>query len=152
MDYHSTSTKVDGIMFDSAYESEIYKVLRDFCKQTSLTLELQTKVLLKPPTKNFPAINWKCDFSITSGFSLGEIYNKPNVVLIEAKGVNSREFNRNIKMVDYLYPGIYSRMILVYQSKLGKRTGQKAFKGCNCIHSSELLQALTKSLPILLGN
>jgi hypothetical protein len=152
----ATQIVVDGIKFDSVFESKVYSELLGLTIHYGKHLELQHPVLLKPATTIYPAINWKCDFRITN-FTVrncNERQDYSKSILIEAKGTlrgaNSREFIRSMKFLEYLNPTAYANLILVCQTNETKRHAQRIFKLMTICTLNDVLSVVNQKLTQLI--
>lgn len=95
----------DAIFFASTFEFEVYQQLLLLVGKQNL--ELQVPIKIKDKTDAYPAIYWRCDFRIRKPFSRGEYLN------IEAKGIPTREFKRNIQYVELFSPNEFKQLLII---------------------------------------
>lgn len=99
-------TTVDGLTFDSAFESEVYKRLK---KLDYVDVTRQYKVMLKPPSEHFSSTLWACDFFVEFQLSGNE-----NGLLVEAKGLITKDFVDNMALLECFFPEFYPNLLLVF--------------------------------------
>lgn len=102
--YGAEPQTFEGILFDSRWELEVYKFIRRYIPSSHI--KLKAKIAIKPKTKNYKAKYWRCDFVI-----LGRENNE--ILLIEAKGVPTRDFKRQLQLIDCNYPHLIDRIRIV---------------------------------------
>jgi hypothetical protein len=110
----NVKTSKDDIYFQSRYEFRVYREILQVVPRK--LLGMQRPLRIKPSTNRYPAIQWKIDFSILPHVNARGL-NMPEL-LIEAKGLPTREFKRDIQYAEYLEPDAYSRLILVSETEL----------------------------------
>ena len=101
--YHNIKTDVNGVKFDSAKEANYYADLLLLQKAGEVTaIELQPKFVLHPGymrgRKKIRPITYIADFRVT--------YKDGRVVVVDAKGVSTREYQNKVKMLLAKYPDL----------------------------------------------
>lgn len=99
----------DVIYFDSTFECEVYRKL--ICLVGCENVKVQIPLQIKPPTSNYPAIHWRCDFRILKPSHPREYIN------VEAKGIPTREFKRNLQYLELFSPDEFSRLMIIQCGK-----------------------------------
>lgn len=117
-------TVVNGIQFDSIFESLVYRDLKTFAH---CEVSVQRPLEIKPATWKFPSLWLKIDFDIQSKVD------PEDYLLVEAKGIITDEFNFRIQFFEHFHPDQYQRLLLVFpdnhqHSTTGKREIKKAKK------------------------
>ncbi len=115
--YRAKKIKIDGILFDSVYESEIYKELKSRFPESggfSIVVHPHVRIIpegCKPQPKK--TLTWKVDFKITNKHG-GEFY-------VEAKGVF-----HEVDGYKFLLWNLYQNrpLVVIYSSKTLPRTLQ----------------------------
>ena len=104
----------NDIYWASLWEYKVFSELKS--NFPDMEINRQVKVLLKPKTDRFPPIFWKCDFhtSCKNGY--------PNL-FIEAKGVRTKEFIRDMKYLDFMAPMTFSTVRIVGDHKPERVSG-----------------------------
>lgn len=101
--YNNNHTWIDGICFDSNYESELYSELKlrlkagdiaGFCLQPIF-------VLVEGNTEN-RAITWKADYIVFN--------NDGSYEVIDRKGFESEQWKRTYKQITLKYPNVILRI------------------------------------------
>jgi hypothetical protein len=98
------------LYFQSRHEFQVYREIR---RLGYGNLRLQLPILLKPGTERFRAIYWRIDFCVLTEYG--------QRLLIEAKGEGTaitREFKRDISLMEYQSPDAYRDLIFVSNAKL----------------------------------
>lgn len=93
--FNAKPQEFEGVRFDSKWELSVYLFLRGYIPK--LNIKIHEKILIKPQTCNYPAKYWKCDFVIRWA-------NKQ--LLIEAKGIPTPDFKRQLQLIDSNYPDL----------------------------------------------
>lgn len=104
MKYSNTPVHYHGINFDSKWELEVYKVITSIIPPNYVSIH--QKVLIKPTTKNYRARYWRCDFAIRG--NEGELF-----LLIEAKGIPTRDWLRQLQLIDATEPSLIDKIRIV---------------------------------------
>ena len=94
----------DGIRFDSKWELKVFETIVSVFGKDKFSVH--EKVLIKPPTKHYKASYWKCDFIVGRG---------SNLLYIDAKGMITRDFKRQMQMLDIYSHNIVSNVRIVTQ-------------------------------------
>lgn len=94
----------EGVKFDSKWELEVYKVITSIIPPNYVSIH--QKVLIKPTTKNYRARYWRCDFAIRG--NEGELF-----LLIEAKGIPTRDWLRQLQLIDATEPSLIDKIRIV---------------------------------------
>lgn len=89
--YNATKTEVDGIKFESMKEAEYYKWLKNKKHSEELLFFLRQVPFDLPGN-----IKYRVDFV--------EFWADGNVKFVDVKGFKTKEFIKNKKMVENLYP------------------------------------------------
>lgn len=108
----SRPTSSHDLRFDSKFECQVYASLAHLTSQSNL--HRQVPLLIKPKTRFYRALFWKCDF---------RIYHPTNKALywnIEAKGLSTREFLRNLQYLEIYSPEDWERLIIVSNEPIKK--------------------------------
>lgn len=118
-------TTMDGITFDSAFEAAVYRQLK---RVRYVDVDRQYKVTIKPPSPNFPAKFWGCDFIVQPELPSNELF-----LLVEAKGLITSEFINSMQLLELTDPQEYSLLLIVFPDAysgptLGKSDIKKAEK------------------------
>lgn len=114
MKYRNKKTVVDGITFDSKMESDYYLYLKELQKQGKIIqIVLQPEYVLLPSFKKFGRtvrkMVYRADFFV--------MYADRKTVVIDVKGVVTKDFRLKQKMFDYFYPSLELKLVTYYQSK-----------------------------------
>lgn len=121
----SRQTK-DAIYFDSTFE---YRVFRELVNLAGFNnVDRQVPLLVKPGTKSYSSLHWKCDFRVYKSRDSNEYLN------IEAKGMLTPEFKRNLQYLEYFGPGNFEKLIVI---------ADKSYWVDKCVQTWELKEALT---------
>jgi hypothetical protein len=97
--------------FASEFEYEVYQELLRWVPKE--LIERQYKVMIKPKTFRYPAMYWTADFAILDlRTNLDSTFKKP-FALIEAKGFVTNDFKIRIKLLEYIQPLLYSRLVII---------------------------------------
>lgn len=96
------------IYFDSTFEFEVYRELLALVGVRNLKLQVPIKI--KDATAVYPEIYWRCDFRICKGNNLSNYLN------IEAKGLPTREFKRNMQYLEAYSPSEFERLLVIAQT------------------------------------
>lgn len=122
--YSAEKVTADGVTFDSKFEYSVYRMLAtDF---PTLQVEIHKPIAVKPSTPHFPARYWKADFYL------------PQLNwIIEAKGVRTRDWLRQLELLDCHNPQLLQNLSVVSQAR-----GEKVFKGCKTITIADLKQLI----------
>lgn len=106
--YNNTPVVVDGIRFDSIYESRVYQTLRDIIAPygNRYVLECQPKILIYRGNL-FPDRWWKCDFRLTN-------LESETFLLIEAKGRPDGAFSYLLYLFGLFDPFGFDNLIIVH--------------------------------------
>lgn len=118
----------DSIYFGSAYELHIYKKLLSL---PGVRVERQVKILLKPETTHYPARYWKCDFKV-----LDET-NPARYLLVEAKGLVTREFKLMLQDLEFFNYLDWRRLLIV------SAKATKVDRQLWTMETSDLLEAIS---------
>lgn len=95
-----------GIQFDSNFELQVYRELTKLTEMRPHTrIDVHHTLPLKPASKHYKAIDYVVDFAV--------LIAGRSAIYIEAKGVITDDFILRMKMLDYFYPVIHDRLILV---------------------------------------
>ncbi len=103
--FNAQRTNVNGIKFDSIFESRVYRILKD----CNVAVATQYPIYLLQENKWFKATNWKCDFLV---------YEKEKRLLIEAKSAATitREFSLKMRILSHNAPLLYENLLFVFPS------------------------------------
>ena len=94
--------KINGIQFDSIYESDVYiELVRRY---GSKAIETHHKLLLKPETEAFNELHWAVDFKVNY---------KGEVLYYEAKGLMTDVFKLKMEWLEWVNPEVYRRLFVV---------------------------------------
>jgi hypothetical protein len=118
--YGNTPQEFEGLKFDSKWELEVYLFLRRYIPSNHILVH--QKIIIKPKTRNYPAKYWRCDFVIIDTES------NP-LLLVEAKGIPTKDFCRQLQLIDSNYPHILDdiRIVQTKQTRIDER-----FKSVTC--------------------
>lgn len=94
----------DSISFDSKLEAEIYRLL--CCLIGRKNVQTQVPLPIKPPSKRYPKIDWRCDFRVLHP-------SNGNYLNVEAKGFLTCEFKRNVQYLELFSPQEYNRLLVI---------------------------------------
>lgn len=97
-------TRKSYIFFPSELECDVYRELRKYFPDRCISRQI--KLLIKPATNDYPALHWKCDFKVVKP-------DNGDYMLIEAKGMITREFIRNVQYLNLFMPMDYERLLFV---------------------------------------
>lgn len=105
--YRPTKTTIDGIVFASRFESQLYLLLK---KQFFVSqIICQPKIVLIPKTKtNLGQIYWKPDFAIDTGKTL---------FYFEAKGDVTETFSLKLRILSDRFPEIFEKCFFVFHDQ-----------------------------------
>lgn len=109
--YKSKKTEVDGILFDSKMESEYYQYLLEDGRVESF-IRQPIYLLLPSFTKKGKKVRkteYKADFLIT--------YTDGTQVVVDVKGVATRDFLIKAKLFDYYYPDLDLQIVTKHKGK-----------------------------------
>ncbi|SKB12037.1 hypothetical protein PL11201_290005 [Planktothrix sp. PCC 11201] len=106
MKYQNSPVIMYGIQFDSKWECEVYRLIKSIIPPSYISVH--ERVLIKPTTKNYRARYWNCDFIIKDDFD------NP-LLLVEAKGMPTREFLRQLQLLDAFEPTLIGKIRIVQQ-------------------------------------
>lgn len=104
--YGNEPQSFEGKTFDSKWELEVYRFLRRYIPASHILLHQE--IIIKPKTKNYKAKYWRCDF-VVMGHKNNEL------MLIEAKGIATREFKRQLQLIDCNFPHLIPKITIVQQ-------------------------------------
>lgn len=99
------SISKDTIRFDSTFEFTVYQKLTTLVGIRNI--EMQVPLLIKPGSGAYPELAWKCDFRIYRQNNLCDWLN------VEAKGLPTREFKRNLQYLELFSPHDYKRLMVI---------------------------------------
>ena len=112
-----TSQRIEykGLQFDSKLEFYFYQVFeRTVENKTSLKIQREWPIQIKPKTGTFPAIDWKIDFRIWSPMTGKQL-------LIECKTVPTEAFTLRLKMFENENPDyFYDLVFYTYQDQVDR--------------------------------
>jgi hypothetical protein len=130
--------EVDGIKFDSKFEFKTYQVIRaHFPKEM---IEVHKKVLVKPPTSRYPAKYWRCDFTVGV---------KAHILLIEAKGFPTKDFKRQMQMLDYFNPTEFSKVRII--QPISTKIDEYFLKSLTLFELDRTLEIFRKTISHIYG-
>ena len=93
------------IHFASTFEFEVYRELVRLVGVRNL--KLQVPLRIKEATGIYPELWWRCDFRIYRSNNLSDYLN------IEAKGLPTREFKRNMQYLEAYSPIEFDRLLVI---------------------------------------
>jgi hypothetical protein len=136
--YYSPSTQQtypmralpDCLFFGSQWEFKVYQCLAYTLTIPGECLILQSELLLKPATAKYPAMTWRCDFEVKPT----EKYPFIPGFLVEAKGIPTPQFKRDIQFFEYNYQESFHRLLVV-----GDHPSEKIDKNIRTITMNDLI-------------
>lgn len=87
--FNAQSQEFEGVRFDSRWELSVYLHLRGYIPKQNILIH--QKILIKPQTTNYRAKYWCVDFIIK--------WNNKQL-LVEAKGLPTSDFKRQLQLID----------------------------------------------------
>ena len=102
--YKNRRCTYKGIKFQSIFEANLYRHLREFLSSVYEIIP-QYKIVVKPKTELFRQVSWIADFAI--------FFNGKLLCLVEGKGMIIEPFPLKIGLLEYLQKDIFERIILV---------------------------------------
>lgn len=103
--FYSRKDAKNCLCFGSQLEFTIYRFLEQLVGYENVQLQVPLKI--KEKTSIYPELKWRCDFRIYKPYMPREYLN------IEAKGIITREFKRNLQYLEYTCPDEFKRLIIV---------------------------------------
>lgn len=102
----------DCLYFASTWE---FKVYRELCHLVPMEcIKLQHGLTVKPATAKYPKLEWKCDFALVPT----ERFKNQFFLLVEAKGLSTGEFKRNLQYLEFFQPEMYKNLVIVRDEPL----------------------------------
>jgi hypothetical protein len=98
---------LDCKWFGSTIEGQVYQILRNQYPKNSVICQYPLQI--KPPTKAYKGIDWRCDFRLSARDFQGKLFLRN----VEVKGLALPEFRRNIQYLQFFNPDEFSRLIIV---------------------------------------
>lgn len=98
--------RIDGtLFFASTFEFLVYRELKYLVGANNV--QCQVPIKIKERTRNYPQLNWRCDFRVWHPRQPTEYFN------IEAKGIPTDEFKRVVQYLDLFSYQDYERLIVI---------------------------------------
>lgn len=105
--YNAQPQEFEGVRFDSRWELSVYLHLRGYIPKQNITIH--QKILIKPETVNYRAKFWTIDFIIRWG---------TKQLLVEAKGLPTSDFKRQLQLIDSNRPELIPLIRIVTHSSI----------------------------------
>lgn len=134
MKYKAQPQIYDGIQFDSKWELTTYLKIREHISRDRVLIH--KRVLIKPPTRNYKARYWKCDFIIVDSSGAFRL-------LVEAKGIPTAEFKRQLQLIDSNEPHLIPLIRII------QYTSQRIDECFNSITLDELSKELKRIKQVI---
>ncbi len=99
---------------DSEWEANVYRHIRMVFPKEAV--RCHEPILVLPESPHFPALNWKCDFQVA-------VPGRSHPLLIEAKGVLTRELKLILQAIAHSNPTAIENLIIVH-SEIGVKMGR----------------------------
>jgi len=140
-----TVTRQDSTdeFFASEYEYEVYQELLRWIPQEMI--ERQHKIMIKPKTFRYPAMYWTADFAILDPRINSDGTARKPLAVIEAKGFVTNDFKVRIKLLEYVQPILYSRLIIVKPGESNQGIDSSALRTDNL---KTLRHSIDRLVPI----
>ena len=129
--YNSKVTWVGNKRFDSKFESIVYMNIASVIDPTHI--QLQPRILIKPATADYRAVYWKADFRVMPS---AQYPHYPHLI-IEAKGIATRDFKSRMLLFESNNNEDYKRTIIVQAAAKSKK-----ISGIPVIQSDQLTHYL----------
>jgi hypothetical protein len=107
----------DDENFDSLFEFEVFKATENLLKGKPYEVIRQVSTLLRFETDHYPVRRWKCDFCINRATHSYVVGDPLDGLLIEVKGLITREFKLEMEMLSDNNPTAFNRLWLIVTKK-----------------------------------
>lgn len=106
MHWKATKRVINGIEFDSIFESEVYKRMHSFIRVKGFNIDVHCKVPVFPKTSNYKPEFWRIDFCLKNG---------NNYLFIEAKGQpqTHQRLKHHIRGLDLFNKSVHDNLLIV---------------------------------------
>ena len=103
------------LFFASTWEFRVYRELCHLVPQECI--KLQYPLVVKPATEKYPKLEWRCDFALAPT----EKFQNQFFLLVEAKGLSTGEFRRNLQYLEFFRPDEYKNLVIVRDERLPRK-------------------------------
>lgn len=107
--YGAQPQTLEGIKFYSRWELSVYQLLRRYIPKNHILCH--QKILIKPKTSNYKNKYWCVDFVVIDE-------TKNHQLLVEAKGIPTRDFKRQLQLIDVCEPQLIPKIRVVSPTPL----------------------------------
>ena len=135
--FKAIKTKIDGITFDSVFESQVYTILKEVAPNAAINAHYPFTILEKTDktiwSRGLPSINWRIDFRLKQ--------ERNHEFFIEAKGAVLPEFKLKLQLFQRFHSDSVPFLYLVFadtNKELDKLAKQLRLPRTNLLNLSDL--------------